>query len=360
MTAPWDFGEEILGTVTAPLLREDFAFGADAGGWNRGRRAKETKPVSLVWARTKRAAHRQLGVFAIVLVLTVGVSLLYSYASNLSLWGALPLCLLIGAGVAFAVSILSELGRNSVTSVSGLRKHMSYLVLGAAPELTPAALRELPPEQRTPLGCLTFQPGSPFATAFRHLQGGLENHRIIAVIGSIPNEGASTAALGAAVSATQQGRRVLLVDCDLRRRSLSRWLVGDVDAGVLEAANRPDHWRDLVRQEPETGLHFLPASKLQNPWSGLMSMAGLPVLLDEMRKAYDLVILDCAPALGSADGAALARLADGRIVVTAWDDTPMGALKQSMRTLRARERGATAVYVNRVPPGYRFGRLRPE
>jgi Mrp family chromosome partitioning ATPase len=183
---------------------------------------------------------------------------------------------------------------------------------------------------------------------------------MIAVIGSIPNEGASTSALGIAVSATQQGRSVLLVDCDLRRRSLTRSLLGDVEAGVLEAADRPNNWRGLIRQEAETGLHFLPAAKLKSPWSTLMGMAGLPILLDEMRKTYELVVLDCAPALGSADGATLARLADGCIVVAAWDDTPMGALKQSMRALRAREQSATGVYVNRVPPGYRFGRLRPE
>ncbi|MBS0386649.1 MAG: CpsD/CapB family tyrosine-protein kinase [Proteobacteria bacterium] len=293
-------------------------------------------------------------------VLATGVGLLYEYAAGALTPGAIAICAAIAIVVALGISIVSELGRNTVTSVSGLRKHLNYLVLGAAPELTPEAFRELPPEQRTPLGCLTFQPGSAFATSFRHLQGTISNNRMIAVIGSIPNEGASTSALGIAVSATQQGRSVLLVDCDLRRRSLTRSLLGDVEAGVLEAADRPNNWRDLVQQEAETGLHFLPAAKLKSPWTTLVGMSGLPILLEEMRKTYDLVVLDCAPALGSADGATLARLADGCIVVAAWDDTPMGALKQSMRTLRAREQRATGVYVNRVPPGYRFGRLRPE
>ena len=347
--------------MTAPLLGDDASFAAEtSGAWLKPRRYRESKPVSLGWTRVRRAAQRQVAVFAIVLLLAAGFALLYGISGGASLLQALPISLAIGAAVALAISTASELGRNTITSVSGLKKHCGYLVLGAAPELTPEALRELPPEQRSPLGCLAFQPGSAFSTSFRHLQGAIANDRLVAVIGSIPNEGASTTALGAAVSATQQGRRVLLVDCDLRRRSLTRSLFGDVEAGVLEAADRPNNWRSFVRQDDETNLHVLPAAKQKNPWTTLVGVAGLPLLLDEMRNAYDLVVLDCPPALGSADGAMLARLADGCIVVTAWDDTPMGALRESMRALRARPEAATGVYVNRVPPGYRFGRLRPE
>lgn len=345
--------------MIAPLSGDKASFASEpSGAWARTPRSREAKPVSLFWARVKRGAQRQAGVFALVFALTTGVGLLYEFAAGVGVLEALPASLAIAIVVALAISVASELGRNTVTSVAGLRKHLNYLVLGAAPELTPEAFRELPPEQRTPLGCLTFQPGSPFATSFRHLQGTISNNRLIAVIGSIPNEGASTAALGIAVSATQQGRNVLLVDCDVRRRSLTRSLIGDVDAGVLEAADRPNDWRGLIHQEAETGLHFLPAAKAKSPWNTLVGMAGLPLLLEDMRKTYDLVVLDCAPALGSADGATLARLADGCIVVAAWDDTPMGALKESMRALRARTQAG--VYVNRVPPGYRFGRLRPD
>ncbi len=345
--------------MSAPHLSDETRFASEApGAWVRASRTRQSKPVSLLWARVKRAAHRQAGVLAIVFVLATGIGLLYEFAAGVHWLQALPVCLAIALVVAFAIGAASEFGRNTVTSVAGLRKHMNYLVLGAAPELTPEAFRELPPELRTPLGCLTFQPGSAFATSYRHLQGTISGNRLIAVIGSIPNEGASTSALGIAVSARQQGRNVLLVDCDLRRRSLTRSLIGEVEAGVLEAADRPAQWQSLVQQEAETGLHFLPAAKLKSPWTSLVGMAGLPLLLEAMRKTYDLIVLDCAPALGSADGAMLARQADGCIVVAAWDDTPVGALKESMRALRART--PAGVHVNRVPPGYRFGRLRPD
>jgi Mrp family chromosome partitioning ATPase len=268
--------------------------------------------------------------------------------------------LAIGLGVAIVIGVLLELGRNTITSVASLGKRGGYMVLGAAPELTPAALRELPPEWRSPLGCLAFQPGSQFATALRDLQATIGKDRVVAFVGSIPDEGATTTALGAAVCANQQGRRVLLIDCDLRRRSLTRALVGDVEAGVMEAAERPQNWRGLICHEPETGLHVMPAAKLKNPWSTLAASAGFPLLIEAMRQDYELIILDCPPLLGSAEGPLLARRADGCVVVAAWDDTPVGALRQSMRALRDRPKDTTGVYVNRVPPGYRFGRLRPD
>ena len=331
-----------------------------SGAWEAPRRNRGPMAVSLFWARVQRAVRRQASVAAIVFVLTAGVGLLYGYVGGVPAQQSAPMALAIGLAVALVISIASELGRNTVTSVAGLRKHLGCVVLGAAPELTAQALRELPPEHRSPLGCLTFQPGSPFATAFRNLQGTIANGKVVAVIGSLPNEGASTIALGAAISATQQGRRVLLVDCDMRRRSLTHALVGDVQAGTLEAADRPQNFRTLIHREAETGLHFLPAAKLKSVWTTLIGMTGLPILIDAMRNAYDLVVLDCPPTLGSADGAMLARLADGCIIVAAWDDTPIGALRASIRALRRGPQAVTGIYLNRVPSGYRFGRLRPE
>jgi Mrp family chromosome partitioning ATPase len=80
--------------------------------------------------------------------------------------------------------------------------------------------------------------------------------------------------------------------------------------------------------------------------------------MDQLRSAYDLVILDCPPALGSAEGTVLGRSADRCVLVVAWDDTSISTLREAVRALRPR--GKPALYVNRVPRGYRFGRLRSD
>jgi Mrp family chromosome partitioning ATPase len=259
-----------------------------------------------------------------------------------------------------SLALVREIGRNTVTSLSSLGKHRGYAVLGAAPELTKRTLRELPPDQRSPLGCLAYAPASSFATAFRDLQGVLADDKLVSFIAPLPGDGATTAALCTAISATQQGRNVIVVDCDLRRRSLTRGLGIDPDLGVLEACERPEFWRDYVEHEPETGLHFLAAARPVTAWRTLLGAAGFPVLLKELQREYDMVILDCPPAIGSAEGAMLARLADRAVVVAVWDQTPISAVRTSMKALKTRSRVNTGVYVNRVPPGYRFGRLRPD
>jgi Mrp family chromosome partitioning ATPase len=215
----------------------------------------------------------------------------------------------------------------------------------------------LPPDQRSRLGCLAYAPASPFATAFRDLQGALSRERVTAIIAAFPGEGATTVALCAAASAAQQGRRTIVVDCDLRRRSLSQALAANARTGVLEACERPEYWRDHVGRETETGLYFMPAAPPPSPWRTLTGAPGFRALLRRLREEFDLVVLDCPPAIASAEGPVIARLADRCVLVSGWDRTPLPAIRAAMRALRAR---ASAVYVNRVPPGYRFGRLRPD
>lgn len=319
---------------------------------------RRRKQPSLVRARIFRGAARQLPTFVILVTLIGGVGLLYAYADKSDLRQAWPWYLGLAVGCAIAIAAVLELGRNTITSIASLGKHRGYAILGAAPELTQAELRELPPEWRSALGCLAFQPGSLFASAFRDLQGAIMDDHIVAFIAPIPNDDASTVALGAAVSAMQQGRRVVIVDCDLRRRSLTRAFGRDPERGVLEAAERPQDWRAAIDHEHETGLAFIPAAKVDNPWRGLIGASGLMALIQQLRAAYDLVILDCPAALANAEGRALASIADKCVLVAGWDDTTLGAIRASMGALRLRAKASTALFVNRVPAGFRFGRLR--
>jgi len=347
--------------VSADFTRQQAAFTQDAliGAPPRPRRQRRRAGASLMRARLLRGARRQFPIFVMLVVLIAGVGILYEFAGGVGPAAALPLWLAIGAAGALFISVAMELSRNTVTSIASLGKHRDYVVLGAAPELTPALLRELAPDWRTPLGALVFAPASGFAAAFRDLQGAIGGDHVVSFIAPIPNEGASTAALCAAISAHQQGRSVVLVDCDVRRRSLTRRFGLSPEKGVLQAAERPPSWRAILHHEPESGLAFIPAAEMQNPWVGMTDAPGLPTLLKELRRAYDLVILDCPPALANAEGAWLASRADRCVIVAAWDDTTMGALRASVRALRHNGNPATTIFVNRVPPGYRFGRLRP-
>jgi polysaccharide biosynthesis transport protein len=347
--------------LTSPAASERSPHVAGVGRRSRSRPRRTGGSAALILARLARGTARQILIVTVLAAVFSAFGLwFHTSAGALMTLGTVSFYVALGLGAALAVGVVRELGRNTITSVSRLGKNRGYTVLGAAPELSPRALRQLPPDQRSPLGCLISDPASAFATAFRDLQGNVVADGVVAFIGSMPGEGATTSALCAAASATQQGRLVIVVDCDLRRRSLTRGFGLDPELGVLEACERPEFWRDYVEEEQETGLHILPAVKPLNPWRTLAGQAGFSSLLKHLREAYDLVVLDCAPALGSAEGPIVARLAQRCVVVAVWDQTPIDAIRHTMRGLRARKNGTTGIYVNRVPPGYRFGRLRPD
>ena len=318
-----------------------------------GQRSRPKERKSLWWGRFRRALARQTYPFLIVAISGVALGAFYAYVTREPWENSLLLFGAAGVGASFVLSMLREMSRNTIGALSSVPRRSGFAVIGAAPELTPDVLKSLAPDQRSPLGCLTYAPASPFAAAFRDLQDVIAANQVVAFIGAARNDGATTAALCAALSAAQQGRKVLLVDCDLRRRSLTRLLGRDPETGVLQAAENPETWADLLDHEEETGLPFIAAAKMRNPWRDLHSTKGFRDLLATLREHFDLIILDCPPAV-SADGPMIARSADRSIVVAAWDETPMSALRHTMRALRARKKDATGLYVNRVPSHYRF------
>jgi len=250
---------------------------------------------------------------------------------------------------ALSVRVLRELHRDTFSSFASIRKRAGYSVLGGAPLLTARDLRDLPPDQRSPMGYIIHKPSSPFAQSARELQLAVADKPVVAFIGAVANEGATTSALCAAASAAQQGLSVIVLDCDLRRRSLTQALGVEPRRGVLEAAASPESWRDFVLEEPETGLHFIPAAAPDSPWRALLETPGFATLIARLRENYDHVILDCPPALAAADGPVIARGADQSVIVMAWDETPLRALRDTQRAFRTRGPKVSDVYVNRMP-----------
>lgn len=314
---------------------------------------------SLAVGRLTRALRRQW-LLAVLTALLVGSGgLAFDLAGGASVLASGPLWAAIGFLAGLGLAAFRELSRNTVTSLSSLGRHQGYEIAGAAPDLTGRTLRQLPPHRRTPMECVIFQPATGFAAAFRELQAAFENDRVVSFIGALPGEGASTSALCAAASAAMQGRRVILVDCDLRGRSLTRALVQEADEGVLEAAETAGSWRTMLAEEAETGFHFLPAARSASAWKSLSGMRGFTDLLHELSTVYELVVLDCAPALATADGAMIAANANRCVLVASWDRTPLQAVRAAVKSIKAKRGATTTLFINRVPPDYRFGR-RPQ
>ena len=121
--------------------------------------------------------------------------------------------------------------------------------------------------------------------------------RVIGVTSSLPNEGKSTVATALAQLSAHSGARVILVDCDLRKPSLSKELAPNATAGLIEVVTGSASLEEVIWTDPSTKLSFLPVvarSRLTHTHEILASNA-LRRLFDQLHDRYDYIIVDLSP-----------------------------------------------------------------
>jgi capsular exopolysaccharide synthesis family protein len=174
-----------------------------------------------------------------------------------------------------------------------------------------------------------LQPDSYIAEQFRALRGRIDaletpDHRIrtIAMTSALPGEGKTTASINLAlVTALSLGRRVLLVDCDLRRPRVHSALGLRPKAGLAEVLNGEVAFEEAVMRADGADLDVLAVrDRPVNP-SELLSSPGMRDLIASVAKRYDRVILDTPAALGLPDAKAVGDQCDGLIMVVRADKT---------------------------------------
>jgi len=167
-----------------------------------------------------------------------------------------------------------------------------------------------------------LQPDSFVAEQFRALRGRIdaiaEQHpiRTIAVTSANPGEGKTTAAINLAiVTSLSVGRRVLLIDCDLRRPKIHLSLGVQPKAGLAEVLNGETSVEAAIERADGINLEILAVRTRPTNPSELLSSARMRELIEEVSQRYDRVILDTPAALGLPDAKAVADLCDGSVMV---------------------------------------------
>lgn len=178
---------------------------------------------------------------------------------------------------------------------------------------------------------------SPRAEAIRKLRTNLrfvdaeEPARVIGVTSPVQGEGKTTLACNLAIALAEAGWQVLLVDADLRRSRLSRYLRLDPGPGLTDVLIGDLDPEDAVQPWGDLPLLVLPAGSVPVNPSELLGSRSMAELLLHLRGMADIVVVDTAPLLAVADGVVAAVQTDGVLLVTRYG-----------RTSRARARAAVA------------------
>jgi succinoglycan biosynthesis transport protein ExoP len=193
------------------------------------------------------------------------------------------------------------------------------------------------------------QPRSPYTEAVRALRTSLLLSRggappqVILVTSSVPGEGKSMLSSNlAALLATQQGKKVLLVDGDLRRPVLHRRLNLDGDKGlssILTDDNIQTSALSATIAIPDVpGLDVLPAGPVPPYPSELLGSDQMQEAVDCWRENYDFIVIDAAPVLPVTDSVILNTVADLTLVVARYRMTERQSLERSCRLLQTGSR----------------------
>lgn len=174
----------------------------------------------------------------------------------------------------------------------------------------------------SPVLCVHYRPKSRDAEAIRGIRtaiffGNQANPtRLIQFTSAQAGDGKSTLACNVAISIAQSGKRVILVEADLRRPSFCNIFGKNPDVGFSQVLEGTDRWQDNLLIFPEIpNLAVLPSGQRPEHPAELLTGPLLAETLDQMKEAYDYVIIDTPPVLPVTDPCSVAARADGVILV---------------------------------------------
>ena len=185
-----------------------------------------------------------------------------------------------------------------------------------------------------------LQPDSFVAEQFRTLRGRIDSvaaHRpitSIAVTSANSNEGKSTASINlASVTAMSLGRKVLLIDCDLRRARIHSSLGLSPEAGIAEVLLGQVSLDEALVKVGDLNLEVLGVRQAPPNPSELLASTQMRELVSEVSNRYDRVILDTPATLGLPDSKIVSELCDGLVVVVRAGVTPREDVHATLEVL---------------------------
>ena len=266
--------------------------------------------------------------------------------------GAILGFLLAGAG-ALALESLQD----NVRSVEQLNKKFGVSGLGVMQRWS----GEEAPEGEV---ILLSAPNSYHAEAFRQMRvnlqfataGGSEN--VLLVSSPQPGEGKSTILANLAVALGQSGRKVVVVDGDLRRPSLHKLFGTNERApGLSNAlADREIDPASIISATDVDGVDLVPSGPTPPNPVELLGSPAMSLVLDRLKNEYDIVLVDSPPVLAVADASILASQSDGIIIVVDASSTKSSSLQAALDTLRATQVKVLGAVVNKLKlPRFGYG-----
>lgn len=170
--------------------------------------------------------------------------------------------------------------------------------------------------------------------------------KIVVVSGAEPDVGKSTTSSNLAVMMAQTGRRVLLIDADLRKPTLHKTFHVSRSDGLTKCLLRPGDWESAIVKEVAPHLDLLPSGPIPPNHSELLGSARMVQLLNAFSEKYEYIFIDTPPINVVTGGLILISRAAGAVLVTRQNQTTYEEVQESVDNIRKVNGNLLGVVIN--------------
>ncbi|MGB3675039.1 MAG: polysaccharide biosynthesis tyrosine autokinase [Candidatus Nanopelagicales bacterium] len=183
--------------------------------------------------------------------------------------------------------------------------------------------------------------------------------RAFVVTSAAPGDGKTTVACNLAIALAQAGRKVCLVEADLRRPRVSEYLQLNAQTGLTEVLAGQVKLDEALQDWGRGMLQVLPPGAIPPNPSELLGSHQMAQVIVNLKRDFDVVILDTPPLLAVSDAAVLASQADGAVVVVRHGKSSKDAVRNAVASLDQINAKILGTVLNAVPAkrggGYGYG-----
>lgn len=238
---------------------------------------------------------------------------------------------LLGLALGMLIAFVREFVDDTLKSSEDIEQHLRLPVLGVIPKLRP--------KQTIAQG--RDDPRSAFSESYRSVRTALQFSTdqgvppVLLLTSAGAGDGKSTSALSLALNFTQLGKRVLLLEGDLRNPSLRTTMGLRSDIGLSSILAGANTMSEAIQSAQDERLKVILAGPLPPNPAELLSGPRLVALLAEASEAFDQVIIDGPPVLGISDAPILSHVASGTLLVVHAGKTKIAAARAAAKRLLA-------------------------
>jgi len=258
---------------------------------------------------------------------------------------------MIGLALGIGLTFLIEYFDNSIKSPEELER-MGFNILSTIPKIEMDKVEKKLERKFDKLGQLEgrkiearlithLDPKSPVSEAYRTLRTNLQFSKVdqklntILITSAGPKEGKSTTAANLAIAMAQTGQKVVLIDADLRRPVIHSIFGVKKDEGLTNFLMDALPEEKLFKPTFLDNLFLVTSGVLPPNPSELLASNKMKNTLDDLKKKFDLVIIDSPPVIAVTDAAVLSTKVDGTILIVSAERTNRDAISRADSLLKS-------------------------